>query len=123
MSHGCHDLECLLLGRGGAPNPGLKITDVALLALGERCQALQELVLTNCSHLTDGGLHWLTESCKQLRKLDLENCNKLTNAGKLCLDILPTTHNPQHAPTNPNPTPPPHKESGPWPRCATSSRG
>ena len=61
-------LESLNLVRNELP---FKLTDVAMLALGERCQALHTLNIAGSENVTDVGLNWLVEGCTGLLNLNL----------------------------------------------------
>ena len=58
-----------------------RITDVALLQLGQACTSLVAINLHGCEMISDTGLSWLAGWSKELRHLDLSNCNKVTNCG------------------------------------------
>ncbi len=58
-----------------------KVTDVAMLALGERCHSLTDVNLSGCTFLTDAGIEWLTHGCHQLITLKLPGLYKLTDTG------------------------------------------
>lgn len=70
----CPHLEELDLSRRQMTT---RITDVCLLALGERCRALRVLSLNGCDHITDVGLNWLSVGCLALEKIDLGGCVKV----------------------------------------------
>lgn len=57
-----------------------RVTDVALLQLGQACKSIVSISLHGCEMISDTGLSWLSGS-KELRHLDLSNCNKVTNNG------------------------------------------
>eukprot|EP01040_Poterioochromonas_malhamensis_P000705 gene705-754_t len=78
LSQYCKDLDYLDLSRN---EMAYRITDVTLMALGQRCHSLRTLKINHCEHITDVGLHWLSEGCKIIETLELYGCNKLTDAG------------------------------------------
>ena len=75
---GCLSLTEINLRRSEMP---FRITDVALLQLGQSCRALVSINLHGCEMISDTGLSWLSGWTKDLRHLDLSNCNKITNNG------------------------------------------
>jgi hypothetical protein len=76
LSQHCPDLDHLDLSRKQMSS---RITDVSLLALGERSVSLKVLKLSGCDYITDVGLNWLTTGCHVLEVIDLEGCTKVTN--------------------------------------------
>lgn len=78
LSQFCSDLDYLDLSRKQMAN---RITDVSLLALGERLFGLKVLKLNGCDYVTDVGLNWLSLGCHALEIIELEGCNKVTDAG------------------------------------------
>ena len=68
LSQTCRGLAKLNLSRNELQ---FKITDVAMLSLGERCPHLEELLLHGCEFVTDVGVSWLAGGCHGVRKLDL----------------------------------------------------
>ena len=80
LSNHCTGLETLDLSRSEL---AFKITDVSLLALGERCHELTDLNLSGCTFLTDAGLDWLAGGCTSLTSLDLSGLFKLTDTCEL----------------------------------------
>ena len=82
VSQGCGGLEELDLSRSELQ---FKITDVSLLAMGERSAVLRKLNLNGCEMVTDAGLSWLAKGCAGLEWLDLTNCSKVTNGGLRCI--------------------------------------
>ncbi|KAL3775761.1 hypothetical protein ACHAW5_005331 [Stephanodiscus triporus] len=78
LSLGCPQLSEINLRRSEMP---FRITDVALLQLGQACQSLTWISLHGCEMISDIGLSWLAGGSKDLRHLDLSNCNKVTNSG------------------------------------------
>ena len=58
-----------------------KITDVALLALGERCKGLTRLDLSGNNNLTNAGLNWLCEGCHAMKILNLHVFSTVGNIG------------------------------------------
>ena len=82
ISKGCQLIETLKMPRKTMP---YKITDVALLALGERCKGMTYLDLTGNTNLTNAGLNWLTEGCHAMKTLKLYGLDRLDDAGMRCL--------------------------------------
>ena len=78
VSNHCPGLEVLDVSRAEL---AFKVTDVALLALGERCRQLTDVNLSGCSFLTDAGIDWLAGGCRQLVTLRLPGLYKLTDTG------------------------------------------
>ncbi|CAM9288778.1 unnamed protein product, partial [Phaeothamnion confervicola] len=78
VAAGCRGLERIELRRSLLP---FKVTDVALLSLGEGCPELRDLGLGNCDAVTDVGVDWLTQGCPLLRRLDLSGAVRVGNAG------------------------------------------
>lgn len=58
-----------------------RITDVALLQLGQGCQSIVSINLYGCEMVSDTGLSWLSSFLKDLRHIDLSRCSKVTNSG------------------------------------------
>ena len=77
ISLGCPRLSEINLRRREMP---FRVTDVALLQLGQACKSIASISLHGCEMISDTGLSWLSGS-KDLRHLDLSNCNKVTNNG------------------------------------------
>jgi hypothetical protein len=75
LSQHCPDLEHLDLSRKQMPS---RITDVSLLALGERTVGLKVLKLSGCDYITDVGLNWLATGCHSLEVIDFDGCTKVT---------------------------------------------
>jgi hypothetical protein len=90
----CFDLDVLNLSRKQMTT---RITDVALLALGERSLSLRELRLNGCENVSDVGLNWLSVGCKSLEVLDLGGCNKVEHAPHLHIHYLFSTHSLTHS--------------------------
>ena len=78
LSLGCPKLSEINLRRSEMP---FRITDVALLQLGQAYTSLVAINLHGCEMISDTGLSWLAGWSKELRHLDLSNCNKVTNCG------------------------------------------
>ena len=78
ISNHCPSLEILDVSRSEL---AFKITDVAMLAMGERCQQLTDVNLSGCSFITDAGVDWLSGGCKQLMTLKMPGLYKLTDTG------------------------------------------
>jgi hypothetical protein len=74
LSQHCPDLDHLDLSRKQMSN---RVTDVSLLALGERSVGLKSLKLSGCDYITDVGINWLTTGCHAIEVLDLDGCNKV----------------------------------------------
>ncbi len=83
ISKGCPNLEDLSMPRKTMP---YKITDVALLALGERCKGLTRLDLSGNNNLTNAGLNWLCEGCHAMKILNLHGLNRLDDSGMRCIN-------------------------------------
>jgi hypothetical protein len=75
LSQHCFDLEVLDVSR---KQMATRITDVSLLALGERSLALRILNVNGCESITDVGLNWLSIGCVALESLDLGGCTKVS---------------------------------------------
>lgn len=71
----CRDLDFLDLSRSEMT---YRVSDVSLMALGQRATSLRSLKLNHCDQLTDVGLGWLTEGCKLVELLDFNGCNKVS---------------------------------------------
>ena len=78
LSWGCSELHYLDLTRSDLFH---KITDVALLALGERCKKISILNLHGCEKVTDTGLSWLSKGCLGLMEINLTNCGQISDGG------------------------------------------
>lgn len=78
LSQHCPDIDCIDVSRREMP---YKLTDVGLLALGQRSSSLRILRANGCEHITDVGLSWLAEGCSALEELLLAGCGKITDAG------------------------------------------
>eukprot|EP00636_Phaeomonas_parva_P005942 CAMPEP_0118879012 /NCGR_PEP_ID=MMETSP1163-20130328/18872_1 /TAXON_ID=124430 /ORGANISM="Phaeomonas parva, Strain CCMP2877" /LENGTH=822 /DNA_ID=CAMNT_0006815021 /DNA_START=227 /DNA_END=2692 /DNA_ORIENTATION=+ len=78
VATGCSGLQYLDLSRSEFP---FKVTDISLMALGERTPYLETLLLSGCNMLTDAGLNWLAKGCHALQTVRLAGCEKITNAG------------------------------------------
>ena len=78
VSQHCPDLQSLDVSRDDMKH---RITDVGLLALGERSSLLERLAVAGCEMVTDAGVDWLSRGCRALKALDLGGCSKVTNAG------------------------------------------
>lgn len=75
LSQHCFDLEHLDVSR---KQMATRITDVSLLALGERSLALRILNINGCESITDVGLNWLSIGCVALESLDIGGCTKVS---------------------------------------------
>ena len=53
------------------------------------CASLQELWLSTCSGLRDGGLAAIASSCLRLRLVDVSNCRRVSDEGVCCVAALP----------------------------------
>jgi hypothetical protein len=82
LTNFCTELETLDLSR---TELAFKITDVCMLALGERCHQLTDLNVSGCHFLTDAGMEWLTGGCTSLTALNIAGLFKLTDT---CASIL-----------------------------------
>jgi len=78
LSYQCPSLEYITFSRS---EMSFQITDVSLLAFGERSRNLRTLCLRGCDMITDTGISWLSKGCQNLQYLDLTNCSKVTNGG------------------------------------------
>jgi hypothetical protein len=78
VSNHCPALEVLDVSRSEL---AYKVTDVAMLALGERCHQLTDVNLSGCSFLTDAGIDWLVGGCHLITTLKLPGLYKLTDTG------------------------------------------
>lgn len=56
-----------------------KISDVGLLALGEKSKSLRVLHLSGCDNITDVGISWVAQGCVTLEEVDLSACTKVKN--------------------------------------------
>jgi hypothetical protein len=56
-----------------------ELTDIAIIALGERCLYLEKMVLRGCYRLTDAAIIGLSKTCPDLKSLDLADCMKLSD--------------------------------------------
>ncbi len=74
ISQGCPDLDYIDISR---QRYNYRITDVSLLALGQRSKSLRVLIANGCDHISDVGLQWLSEGCKVLEELLLYGCDKV----------------------------------------------
>lgn len=81
VSNHCPALEVLDVSRSEL---AYKVTDVAMLALGERCHQLTDVNLSGCSFLTDAGIDWLVGGCHLITTLKLPGLYKLTDTGGCC---------------------------------------
>jgi hypothetical protein len=70
----CPDLDLLDVSRSEMQ---YRISDVSLLAVGQRSRSLRTLRCSGCDTITDVGLNWLTEGCKALEELDFTSCTKV----------------------------------------------
>lgn len=55
-----------------------RITDVGLLALGQRSVSLRVLRAAGCDQLSDVGLGWLAQGCAALEELNVSCCPKVS---------------------------------------------
>jgi hypothetical protein len=78
LAQNCPDADYIDIGR---TDMTYRITDVALLPLGQKCESLRVLKANGCHYLTDVGLSWLSEGCKTLEELYIAGCEKITDAG------------------------------------------
>ncbi|KAL7553593.1 hypothetical protein ACHAWF_016896 [Thalassiosira exigua] len=78
LSQSCPNLSEVNIRRSDMP---FRITDVALLQIGQACQSLLSINLHGCEMISDTGLSWLSSWSKELRHIDISNCRKVTNAG------------------------------------------
>lgn len=82
LSQHCFELEVLDVSRKQMTT---RITDVSLLALGERSLALRVLKVNGCDSISDVGLNWLSIGCTAIEILDLGGCTKVTSHLHTCL--------------------------------------
>jgi hypothetical protein len=54
-----------------------RISDVSMLALGQKSRSLRTLRVSGCDTISDVGVNWLTEGCQALEELDLGSCTKV----------------------------------------------
>jgi hypothetical protein len=54
-----------------------RVSDISLMAIGQKLSSLRVLKLNHCDHLTDVGLTWLAEGCKILEVLEIYGCVKV----------------------------------------------
>eukprot|EP01033_Poteriospumella_lacustris_P003952 gene3952-2811_t len=78
LTQNCRDLDVIDLTRSEMT---YRVSDVALMALGQRATSLRVLRLNNCETITDVGLGWLAEGCRVIEVLELYGCKKVTDAG------------------------------------------
>jgi hypothetical protein len=78
LTQNCRDLDIIDLTR---TDMTYRISDVALMALGQRATSLRILRLNNCESITDVGIGWLAEGCRVLEILEIYGCKKVTDAG------------------------------------------
>lgn len=78
ISQHCPDIDVINVSRH---QNTFRISDVCMLALGQRSSSLRVLNLNGCDHISDVGLTWLCEGCKALEVLDLGGCDRITDAG------------------------------------------
>ena len=55
----------------------MNILNTSINRLARHCQHLKEVVLANCTQITDSGLERLIGQCKQLDSLDITNCQRV----------------------------------------------
>lgn len=96
LSQHCRDLDHVDLSRSDML---YRVSDVALMALGQRAVSLRTLKLNHCDQISDVGLGWLTEGCKLIELLDLGGCTKVGSCADLDVYdgfrlflFLPLTH-------------------------------
>ena len=78
LSQHCQDLDLVDVSRDKMT---FRISDVTLLALGEKARSLRTLRVNGCDQLTDVGLMWLAEGCKTLEDADFGGCPRISDAG------------------------------------------
>ena len=74
LSQHCPDLDIIDITR---THHAFRISDVCLLAIGQRSASLRILKLSGCDSISDVGMQWLSEGCKALEHLDLHGCEKV----------------------------------------------
>eukprot|EP00968_Pinguiococcus_pyrenoidosus_P007801 scaffold529_cov308-Pinguiococcus_pyrenoidosus.AAC.93 len=77
VANGCPRLTALDVSRSQF---AFRITDIALMALGEKTPNLSTLNMSGCSMLSDAGMSWLASGCSALTILMIAE-SKVTNAG------------------------------------------
>lgn len=70
----CPDLDLLDVSRSEMQ---YRVSDVSLLALGQKTRSLRTLRASGCDTISDVGVNWLTEGCKALEELDFSSCTKV----------------------------------------------
>jgi hypothetical protein len=70
----CLDLDLLDVSRSEMQ---YRISDVSMLALGQKSRSLRTLRASGCDTISDVGVNWLTEGCQALEELDLGSCTKV----------------------------------------------
>lgn len=78
ISQNCPDIDIIDVSR---TQMTFRITDVGLLALGQRSFSLSVLKLNGCEQVSDVGLTWLAEGCNMLEVLELSGCTKISDPG------------------------------------------
>jgi F-box/leucine-rich repeat protein 2/20 len=78
LSQFCPDLDTVDVSR---ENGQFRITDVCLLAMGERSKALRVLNLNGCDQVSDVGIQWLANGCRSLEELHMSGCSRVSDAG------------------------------------------
>lgn len=74
VAQNCLDLDLLDVSR---TEMQYRISDVSMLALGQKSRSLRTLRVAGCENISDVGLNWLTDGCKVLEELDLGRCTKV----------------------------------------------
>lgn len=74
VAQNCPDLDLLDVSR---TEMQYRISDVSMLALGQKSRSLRTLRAAGCDNISDVGLNWLTDGCKVIEELDLGRCTKV----------------------------------------------
>lgn len=81
LAQSCVDLDLLDVSR---TEMQYRISDVSMLALGQKSHSLRTLRAAGCDNISDVGLNWLTDGCKVIEELDLGRCTKVCFYFFLC---------------------------------------
>lgn len=78
LANNCPDLDYVDVSR---TRMHFRISDVSLLALGDKSKSLRVLRCAGCENITDVGLMWLAEGCQAVEELDFHGLQKISDAG------------------------------------------
>ena len=78
LANNCSDLDYVDVSR---TRMHFRISDVSLLALGDKSKSLRVLRCSGCENITDVGLMWLAEGCQAVEELDFNGLQKISDAG------------------------------------------